>query len=172
MTKTEKKKQVESLTQTIKETEVLYVADLAGLSANVNNNFRRLCFQNDVKLKVVKNSLLRRAMDASGKDFAELKEALKGSSALLYSEQANKPARLIQSFRKKSNLPFLKGAYINQSVYIGDDQLKSLVGLKSKEELLGEIVGLLQSPVKSVVSALQGGTQSVLGALETLSKKE
>lgn len=172
MTKAEKKKQVESLTQTIKDTEVLYVTDLAGLSANVNNNFRRLCFQNKVKLKVVKNSLLRRAMDDSGKDFVELKEVLKGSSALLYSEQANTPAKLIQSFRRKSNLPFLKGAYINQSVYIGDDQLKTLASLKSKEELLSDVVGLLQSPVKSVVSALQGGTQSLIGALETLSKKE
>ena len=172
MTRAEKQEVVEELTGILDQTDILYLADLAGLSANQNNNFRRLCFQNDIKLRVVKNTILNRAMETSSKDFGELTQVLKGSSTIIYGNQANQPARLIKSFRKRTKIPSLKGAYIHQAVFIGDEKLDVLEKLKSKEELLAEIVSLLQAPLNSVISGLQSGMQNLMGALETLANKE
>ncbi|MCY4160559.1 MAG: 50S ribosomal protein L10 [Flavobacteriaceae bacterium] len=172
MTRAEKKETIQELTQILDSSEVLYVADLEGLTANKNNSFRRLCFENDVSLKVVKNTLLSRAMDSSTKDFGELDQVLKGSSTIIYGSQANQPAKLIRTFQKKENKPKFKGAYVYQSIYLGEDKLVELEKLKSKEELLSDVLGLLQAPAINVISALKSGGQNLMGILETISKKE
>ena len=133
---------------------------------------RRACFKADVKLNVVKNTLLTKAMEASDKDFGDLPTVLKGNTSVMYSETGNAPAKVIKNFRKKSEKPLLKGAFIEEAIYIGDDQLDMLVDIKSKEELIGEIVTLLQSPAKNVISALKSGGGTLAGIIKTLSEKE
>ena len=125
-----------------------------------------------MKLSVVKNTLLEKAMEASDKDFGELPSTLKGNTSVMYSETGNAPAKVIKAFRKKSDKPFLKGAYIEEAIYIGDDQLDMLVEIKSREELIGDIIVLLQSPAKNVVSALQSSGGKLSGIIKTLSQKE
>jgi len=149
----------------------VYLADISGLDAGTTSNLRRACFKADVKLSVVKNTLLSKAMEASDKDFGALPTTLKGNTSVMYSETGNAPAKVIKAFRKKSEKPFLKGAYIEEAVYIGDDQLDMLVDIKSREELIGEIIGLLQSPAKNVVSALQSSGGKLSGIIKTLSQK-
>jgi len=149
----------------------IYLADISGLDALTTSNLRRACFKADVKLAVVKNTLLFKAMEASDKDFGDLPSVLKGNTSMLTAEAANAPAKLIKEFRKKSDKPLLKGAYAEESIYIGDDQLDALVDIKSKEELIGEIIGLLQSPAKNVISALQSGGQTLSGIVKTLKLK-
>lgn len=172
MTRAEKKEAIQELTEILDCSEVLYVADLEGLTANKNNSFRRLCFENDVKLKLVKNTLLARAMDSSTKDFGELDQVLKGSSTLMYGLQANQPAKLIRLFQKKEDKPKFKGAYIHQDIYLGEEKLLELEKLKSKEELLSDVIGLIQAPAISVISALKSGGQNLMGILKSISNKE
>ena len=172
MTREEKSQVIEALTAELAQSSNFYLTDLSGLNAVMTSNLRRACFKANVKLSVVKNTLLEKAMEASEKDFGELPSTLKGNTSVMYSETGNAPAKVIKAFRKKSEKPFLKGAYIEEAVYIGDDQLDMLVDIKSKEELIGEIIGLLQSPAKNVVSALQSSGGKLSGIIKTLSQKE
>jgi large subunit ribosomal protein L10 len=133
---------------------------------------RRACFKAGIELTVVKNTLLAKAMEASDKNFGDLTDVLKGNTAMMFSEVGNAPAKVIKDFRKKSDRPILKGAYIEEAIYLGDDQVEALVNIKSKEELIGEIITLLQSPAKNVVSALQSGGGTLAGIIKTLSEKE
>jgi large subunit ribosomal protein L10 len=171
MTREEKSQVIQDLTATLADTNTIYLADISGLDAVATSNLRRACFKANVKLAVVKNTLLSKAMEASDKEFGELQDVLKGNTSLMISEASNAPAKVIKEFRKKSEKPLLKGAYVEESIYVGDDQLEALVNIKSKEELIGEIIGLLQSPAKNVVSALQSGGGKIAGILQTLSEK-
>ncbi len=172
MTREEKSKVIETLTAQLSDNATIYLADISGLDAGTTSNLRRACFKAGVKLSVVKNTLLKKAMDGSDKDFGELPEVLKGNTSLMFSEVSNAPAKVIKEFRKKSDKPLLKGAFIEEAIYIGDDQLDALVNIKSKDELIGDIVALLQSPAKNVISALKSGGGKLAGILKTLSEKE
>jgi large subunit ribosomal protein L10 len=172
MTREEKSQVIEELTAQLAENTNIYLADISGLNAETTSNLRRACFKADVKLAVVKNTLLEKAMEASDKEFGDLPSTLKGNTSVMYSETGNAPAKVIKAFRKKSEKPLLKGAFIEEAIYIGDDQLDMLVDIKSREELIGEIIGLLQSPAKNVVSALQSSGGKLSGILKTLSQKE
>ncbi|HZW77501.1 MAG TPA: 50S ribosomal protein L10 [Flavobacteriaceae bacterium] len=172
MTREEKSKVIETLTAQLTDNENIYLADISGLDAGSTTNLRRACFKAGIQLSVVKNTLLKKAMESSDKDFGELKNILKGSTSIMISEVGNAPAKVIKEFRRKSDKPVLKGAYIQEAIFVGDNQLDSLVELKSKDELVGEIVGLLQSPAKNVISALKSGGGKLAGILKTLSEKE
>lgn len=171
MNREEKSQIIEDLTAQLADNANIYVADLTGLNAGETSDLRRACFKANVSLAVIKNTLLTKAMEASDKDFGDLPLVLKGNSSLMFSETGNGPAKVIKAFRKKSKMPLLKGAYVEESVFIGDDQLDALVDIKSKEELIGEIVGLLQSPAKNVISALKSSGGTIAGILKTLSDK-
>ena len=171
MTREEKSQVIQDLTSTLADTDTIYLADISGLDALSTSNLRRACFKANVKLAVVKNTLLSKAMEASDKEFGELKDILKGNTSIMIAEAGNVPAKVIKEFRKKSDRPLLKGAYVEEAVYIGDEQLNALVNIKSREELIGDIVGLLQSPAKNVISALQSGGGKLAGILKTLSEK-
>ncbi|MGJ8660233.1 50S ribosomal protein L10 [Cellulophaga fucicola] len=171
MTKEEKLNVIEDLTSQLAENTTIYLADISGLNAVATSDLRRACFKAGVKLSVIKNTLLAKAMEASDKDFGELPGVLKGNTSLMFSETSNAPAKLIKNFRKKSDKPLLKGAFIAEEVYIGDDQLDALVSIKSKEEVIGDIIGLLQSPAKNVISGLKSSGGKIAGILKTLSEK-
>jgi large subunit ribosomal protein L10 len=171
MTREEKSQVIQDLTAKLAENNTIYLADISGLNALATSNLRRACFKADVKLAVVKNTLLAKAMEASEKDFGDLPSVLKGNTSIMIAEASNAPAKVIKEFRKKSKKPLLKGAFIEEAIYIGDDQLDSLVNIKSKEELLGDIITLLQSPAKNVISAVQSSGNKLSGILTTLSEK-
>jgi large subunit ribosomal protein L10 len=172
MTREEKAKYIDELAVQLSENNIIYLADTAELTVEVINNLRRRAFSSNVSLRVVKNTLLEKAMDkVEGKDFGDLKGTLSGATSIMFAEVGNVPAKLIKEFRKKSDKPLLKGAYIDASVFVGDSQLDALVSLKSKEELLGEIIGLLQSPAKNVVSGLKGAGGKIAGILKTLEER-
>jgi large subunit ribosomal protein L10 len=154
MTREEKSIAIEGLTAKLGNTNVIYIADTSGLDADTTSNLRRACFKAGIKLEVVKNTLLEKAMEASTNDYGDLPTILKGNSSVFIADVANAPAKIIKDFRKKSDKPAFKGAYINGEIYIGDNLLDSLASLKSKEEVIGEIIGLLQSPAKRIISAL------------------
>jgi large subunit ribosomal protein L10 len=154
MTREEKSIAIEDLTAKLAEANIVYIADTSGLNADTTSNLRRACFKAGIKLEVVKNSLLEKAMEASTNDYGDLPSILKGNSSIFIADIANAPAKIIKDFRKKSEKPAFKGAYINGEIYIGDNLLDSLASLKSKEEVIGEIIGLLQSPAKRIISAL------------------
>ena len=155
MTREEKSIAIKDLTAQLADVNVVYLADISGLDAGTSSDLRRACFKAGIKLEVVKNTLLEKAMEASVNDYGDLPSVLKGNTALMISETANGPAKIIKEFRKKSDKPLLKGAYINQEIYIGDNQLDGLVAIKSKEEVIAQIIGLLQSPAQRVIAALQ-----------------
>ena len=171
MTRQEKHDAIENLKDALVGVKTLYLADIKGLDARQTNALRRACFKENVKLQVVKNTLLAKAMEASTHDFGELTGILKGNTSLMFSETGNAPAKVIKNFRKKSDRPILKGAFIEEAIYLGDDQIDALVAIKSKEELIGDIIMLLQSPTKNVVSALQSGGGKLSGILTTLSER-
>jgi len=172
MTREEKSQVIEDLTAQLAESTNIYLTDISGLNADATSRLRRACFKAGIQLAVVKNTLLAKAMESSEKDFGELPEVLKGNTSIMLSEVGNAPAKVIKEFRKKSDRPFLKGAFIEEAIYVGDDQLESLVNIKSREELIGDIVTLLQSPAKNVVSALKSGGGTIAGIIKTLSEKE
>ena len=155
MTREEKSTAIEDLTAQLAVTNIVYIADISGLNADTTSKLRRACFKAGIKLEVVKNTLLVKAMEVSENEYGDLPTVLTGNSAIFISDVANAPGKIIKDFRKKSAKPVLKGAYINAEVYIGDDQLDALATIKSKEELLGELIGLLQSPAQRIISALQ-----------------
>ena len=171
MTREEKSRVIEELTAQLAGTNVVYIADISGLNAETTSNLRRACFKAGIELAVVKNTLLEKAMEASDNDYGDLSSVLKGNTSILIAENGNAPAKIIKEFRKKSDKPLLKGAFIHQAVFIGDNQLDALIALKSKEEVIGEIIGLLQSPAKNVVSALKSSGGKLAGILKTLSEK-
>jgi len=166
MTREEKSQVIEELTAQLADNTNIYLADISGLDAATTSNLRRACFKSNIKLAVVKNTLLEKAMEASDKDFGDLPTTLKGNTSVMYSETGNAPAKVIKEFRKKSEKPLLKGAFIEESIYIGDDLLDALVDIKSREELIGEIVGLLQSPAKNVISALKSSGGTIAGIVK------
>ena len=170
MTREEKSKVIERLTAELAENTNIYMTDVSGLNASETSKLRRACFKANIKLSVVKNTLLSKAMESSDKDFGNLSEVLVGNTALMYSEVGNSPAKLIKQFRKKSERPLLKGASIEDSVYVGDDQVEFLANIKSREELIGEVITLLQSPAKNVISALQSSGSTISGVIKTLSE--
>jgi large subunit ribosomal protein L10 len=173
MTREEKNKQIEDLMTILDATNNLYIADTSGLNAEQTSDLRRSCFKADIEMTVVKNALLKKAMERSPKNFDDIYEALKGNSSIMISEVGNAPAKLIKDFRKKGNKPLLKAAYIDEAIFVGDNQLDTLVNLKSKNELIGEIILLLESPMKNVISALQGGGgQTIAGLLKTLEERK
>jgi large subunit ribosomal protein L10 len=172
MTREEKAKYIEDLATELKEANIFYLADTAGLTVDVVNTLRRRCFQSNIRMRVVKNTLLEKAMErVEGKDFGNMKDALAGATSIMFSEVGNAPAKLIQEFRKKNEKPILKGAFIDEAVFMGDNQLEALVSLKSREELIGDIIGLLQSPAKNVVSGLKGAGGKIAGILKTLEER-
>ncbi len=172
MTREEKSQVIKDLTVQLAENSNIYIADISGLNAGTTSDLRRACFKANIKLAVVKNTLLEKAMEASDRDFGDLPSILKGNTSVMYSETGNAPAKVIKTFRKKSDKPLSKGAFIEEAVYLGDNQLDMLVDIKSREELIGDIVGLLQSPAKNVISALKSSGGTLSGILKTLSQKE
>ena len=171
MRKEDKNQLVDSLAEKINTNDVIYLADISELNAEQTSNLRRLCFKRDIKVTMVKNTLLKRAMEKSEKNLEELYTALKGSTSLMFSDTGNAPAKLIKDFRKTSERPLLKGAYVEEVSYLGDDQLDALVNIKSRDELLGDLIALLQSPIKNVMSGLQSSGQNLTGILKTLSER-
>lgn len=172
MTREEKNQEIEALTEALKSSEVVYLTDIAGLNAEQTSTLRRLCFKSNIRISVVKNTLLKKAMEKSGKDFAGLFDTLKGNTSVMLAEKSNAPAKLIKDLRKKKQeKPFLKGAYIEESIYIGDENLEALADLKSREELIGDVIALLQSPAKNVVSALQSGKNTLGGLIKALEER-
>ncbi len=175
MTKEEKVKVVAELSEKFKANSNFYLADASGFTVAEVNDFRRLCFEKGVQFHVYKNTLIKKALDTLDGDFAPLDEALKGFSGIIFSEEvANVPAKVIKEFRKKKGgeKPTLKAASIDTDFFIGDENLKMLSELKSKPELIGEVIGLLQSPAKNVISALKSSGGTLAGLVKTLSEKE
>ena len=171
MTKEEKHEVVLALTETIAEYGNFYITDTANLTVAKVNAIRRKCFESDIKMQVAKNTLIRKAMEANGGDYSEIFDVLKGSSSILFSKSANAPAKLIKQLRKSGDKPVLKAAYIDSAVFVGDNQLDALVNLKSKEELVADIIALLQSPAKNVISGLQSGGNKLAGIVKTLQER-
>ncbi|QLG44238.1 50S ribosomal protein L10 [Costertonia aggregata] len=171
MTREEKAIAIKDITAQLADSSTIYLADISDLDAGTTSDLRRACFKANIKLSVVKNTLLAKAMETSEKDFGELPEVLKGNTSLMLSETGNAPAKLIKAFRKKSEKPLLKGAFVEEAIYIGDENLDTLVSIKSKEEMIGEIIGLLQSPAKNVISGLKSGGGKLAGILKTLSER-
>ena len=155
MTREEKATAIKDLTAQLAENNIVYLADISGLNADTTSKLRRACFKGGIKLAVVKNTFLAKAMEASDREFGELPSVLKGNTSIMFAEVANAPAKIIKEFRKKSDKPLLKGAYINEEIYVGDTELDGLAALKSKEEVIGEIISLLKSPAQRVIAALQ-----------------
>jgi large subunit ribosomal protein L10 len=174
MTKAEKTKIIESLSAQLDQASNFYVTNTANLTVEKTNELRRICFKNDIQLKVVKNTLLQKAMERSEKDFAELYVTLAGPTSIMFTSTANLPAKLIKDFRKKfkTDKPILKGAYVEESIFVGEDKLEALENIKSKNEVIGDVIALLQSPAKNVISALLSGGHKLSGILKTLSEKE
>lgn len=172
MTREEKDQLIEQLVESFNTYEFIYVTDSSDLTANTNNELRRLLHKNGVKMQVAKNTLIRQALVRAEKDWGDLTDTLKGTTALLFASNPKAPAIAIKDFRKKSDKPVLKGAYLESNIYIGDDQLDSLTKYKSKEDLIGDVIGLLQSPAKNVISALTSGGSKLSGLLQTLSDRE
>ena len=171
MNKKEKNQLIDTLTEQISTNKYLYITDIANMNVASTGKLRRLCFRRGVKLVVVKNALLQKAMERSGKNFEDLYSVLNGHSSIMFAEQANAPAKLIKEFRKTSAVPILKGAYVEESVFVGDIHLDALCNLKTKNELIADVIAMLQSPAKNVISALQSGGHTISGVLKTLSEK-
>jgi large subunit ribosomal protein L10 len=169
----EKNQVIDSLAEQLQAFNNIYITDIGDLNVEKSNNLRRLCFRKNVKLTVVKNTLLKRAMEKSGRNFQELFEILNGPTSIMLCETSNVPAKLIKEFRKSANSlkPILKGAFIEEATYIGNDQLEHLINIKTKNELIGEIIGLLQSPARNVIGALQSGGNKLSGIVKTLSER-
>jgi large subunit ribosomal protein L10 len=172
MKKEEKNTIIDNLVKQIEGTKHFYVADIADLNAADTSTLRRKCFENDVELIVVKNTLLKKALEKIGSRFDELFDVLNNSTSIMLSETGNMPARMIKEFRKTHGKPILKAAYVDECIYIGDNQLETLINIKSKNELIGEIIGLLQSPSKNIISALQSGKNTLAGVVKILSEKQ
>jgi large subunit ribosomal protein L10 len=171
MTREEKNVAIQDLTETLKNNKNIYLADISGLDADASSRLRRLCFTRNVKIQVVKNTLLRKAMERSEMEFGGIYDQLKGNSSIMISETGNAPAKVIEEFRKKEDRPIFKAAYVEEAIYIGEENLNALVNLKSREELIGDVILLLQSPAKNVVSGLKSAGGTLAGLLKTLQER-
>ncbi len=169
----EKNQVIDSLAEQLQASNNIYITDIGSLNVEKTNALRRLCYKREVKLTTVKNTLLRKAMEKSGKDFSGLFEVLEGPTSIMLCESGNVPAKLIKEFRKSANSekPVFKGAYVQEMTFVGADQLDILVVLKTKNELIADVIALLQSPAKNVIGALQSGGQKLSGIVKTLSER-
>lgn len=172
MRKEEKLTIIENIAEKLVANPNFYLADISDLNAKTTTKLRRLCYSRNIELLVVKNALLRKAMERTGVDMSDLYGELKGATSIMFAEAGNAPAKLIKEFRKTSKRPILKAAFIEEAAYIGDHQIDFLINVKSKNELIADLIALLQSPAKNVIGALQSGGQKLSGILKTLSEKE
>jgi large subunit ribosomal protein L10 len=171
MNREEKNAMIEELVLKLNENPNFYLTDTSSMTVESTSKLRRACFKKEIEMKVVKNSLLQKAMERSGKDYSELFGSLKGTTAVMFSASGSEPAKLIKDFRKDKKIPALKAAFVEESSYIGDSQLDALAAIKSKNELIGDVIALLQSPAKNVISALQSGKNKLAGIVKTLSER-
>lgn len=171
MNKAEKNQMINVLVDEINQNPNFYLTDTSNLTVEKINELRSLCFKRGIRLKVVKNTLLKKALEKTGRDYSEIFPVLAGPTSIMFAEVGNVPAKLIQEFRKSNDKPILKAAYVEECIYLGDNQLSTLLSIKSKNELIGDIIGLLQSPAKNVVSALQSGGNKLSGIIKTLSER-
>lgn len=172
MKSSEKQVIINNLQEQIDSYSHFYLTDISGLNAENTSSLRRQCFNQNVKLVVVKNTLLRKALESSNKNVEEIYDVLKGNTTVMFSENANVPAKLIKDFSKKHKKPVLKAAYVQESIYVGENQLEALIAVKSKNELIADVIALLQSPMKTVIGQLQSGGNIIHGVLKTLGEKE
>ncbi len=172
MNREDKNAIVDSLSEQLSEFSHFYIADISALNAEDTSDLRRKCFENDIKLIVAKNTLLKRAMEKSEIDYSDIYDVLKGSTSVMFTNTGNAPGKLIKEFRKSNEKPILKGAYVEESVYLGDENVDALASLKSHDELIADVIALLQSPVKTVLSQLQSGGNIIGGVVKTLSERE
>ncbi len=173
MTRAEKAAVIEELKEKFSKSPYFYITDASGLTVEQTNNLRKALYERDIEMRVVKNTLVRKALEAAAAEmnYEPLYEHLKGPTAIMFTEVANAPARVIKEFRKAHEKPVLKVAYVEQAIYEGDDMLDALAALKSKEELVGDVIVLLQSPVRNVVGALQSAGQTLSGILKALEER-
>jgi len=171
MKKEDKTAVIEQIATTVGHYANFYLTDIATLNAARTSSLRRECNKQEIKLLVVKNTLFRKALEKVVGDFSALTPALKGNTAVMFSDNANDPAKLIKTFAKGTNIPKLKAAYVQEGIYVGAENLELLISIKSKNELIGDVIALLQSPAKNVISALQSGGQIIHGVLKTLGEK-
>ena len=172
MTRTEKDQLIDELVQVLAEKNVVYLTDASGLDSEATTSLRRECNKKDITVRVVKNTLLRKAMERTeDRDYTELYEVLKGQTALLFGDIGNAPARVLTEFRKKHDMPILKGAYVEEATYLGDENLEALTNIKSKEELVADVIALLQSPMKNIVGALNSGGNTLSGLVKALQER-
>jgi len=172
MTRTEKDQLIDELVQVLAEKNVVYLTDASGLDSEATTSLRRECYKKDITVRVVKNTLLRKAMERTeDRDYTELYDVLKGQTALLVGDVGNAPARVLKEFRKKHDMPILKGAYVEEATYLGDNNLEALTNIKSKEELVADVIALLQSPMKNVVGALNSGGSTISGLVKALQER-
>jgi large subunit ribosomal protein L10 len=172
MTRTEKNHVIDEVTQLLSQTEVVYLADLFGMTVEKTSALRRKCFERNIQLHVIKNTLLQKAMERSGQDFSDLFPVLKGNTAIMVSETGNAPGKLIKEFKRVSDKLKLKGAYVGGAVFVGIEHLDALASIKSKDELIGDVVLALQSPMRNVIGALQNnGGQGIAGLLKALEER-
>jgi large subunit ribosomal protein L10 len=171
MNKQEKNEMIATLQGMLNDNTNFYLADISGLTAEENSALRRLCFKREVSLKVVKNTLLKKAFEKNDTDFSELYSVLVGNTSIMQSEAANSAAKVIKEFRKKNEKPTLKAAYLQEALYIGDENLSALADLKSKDELIGDIITLLQSPAKNVIASLQSGGNKLSAIVKALQER-
>jgi len=172
MKKEEKNQFIDALAEKLSQVNTFYLTDISNLNVETTSRLRRLCFKRNIELSMVKNTLLKKAFEKTGKDFQGFDPVLKGSTSIMFAEVANDPAKLIREFRRTSPKPILKGAYVEETIYLGDEQLDALINIKSRLELIGDLVGLLQSPVRNVIGALQSGGNKLSGIVKTLSDKK
>ena len=171
MTKEEKNQFIDVLDKSIQENSNFYLADISGLSAEESSNLRRLCFKREVSLQVVKNTLLKKALEKNDSNYEELYDVLKGNTSIMFTDISNAPAKVIKEFRKKHDKPVFKAAHLDESFYIGEEYLDTLSELKSKNEIIAEIIALLQSPAKNVISSLQSSGSKLSGIVKTLAER-
>lgn len=172
MNREEKNLVIENLKGKLDSNPHFYLTDISEMAVEDSNKLRGAFHEQGIRVEVVKNTLLKKAMESAEADYSPLYDVLKGATSIMFTEVGNAPAKVIEKFRKTSEKPILKGAYVEESVYIGDDQVKVLSSIKSKEEVIGDIIMLLQSPAKNVISGLKGSGSKLSGILKTLSEKQ
>lgn len=171
MKREDKHQLIGTLTEKLQAAKYLYITDISDMNSENTSKLRRLCFKREVELVVVKNALLHKAMEKSGKDFGPLYDVLKGHTSIMIADQGSTPAKLIKEFRKTSDKPKLKGAFVEEMAFVGDNQLDALIAIKTKNELIADIILALNTPARNVISALQSGGQKLSGVLKTLSER-
>ncbi len=160
------------LSKKLNESGIFYLADISDLDAEKTTKLRRLAYKRNISLNVVKNTLLKKAFEAADASYEEFYEVLKGNTSIMFAEIGNAPAKLIKEFRKKNKKPLLKGAYVDEAIFLGDENIELLASMKSKEEVIADIIALLQSPTKNVISALQSsGGHKIAGLVKALSER-